>query len=70
MNATNLLAAVTVANDLLVTAAAFAAQAQRVSMMINAAQSAGRDNLTAEDWAEIRRQHSAARAALAQALGE
>lgn len=70
MNATNLLAAVTVANDLLMTAAAFAAQAQRVSMMIDAAKTAGRDDLTAEDWAAIRAQHTAARAAFAQALGD
>jgi hypothetical protein len=69
MNTTSLLAAVGAVNDLLTIATAFAAQAQRISVMINAAQAAGRD-LTESDWAAIHAQQAAARAALAQALGD
>lgn len=70
MNAASFLAAVTAANDLFTIAAAFATQAQRIGMMVDAAHKAGRDDLTPEDWAAIRAQHAAARAALAQALGD
>lgn len=69
MSSSNLLAAVSAVTDLLTTATAFAAQAQRISVMIQAAQTAGRD-LSAEDWAAIHAQHAAARAALAQALAD
>ena len=65
-----LLVAVTAVTDLLTTAVAFSTQAERISRMIQAAQAAGRDDLTAEDWASIHAQHAAARAALAQALAD
>lgn len=62
--------AVSAMTDLLTAAVAFSAQAERISRMIAAAQQAGRDDLTAEDWAAIHAQHAAARAALAQALAD
>lgn len=70
MKTATLLAAVSAVNDLLTTAAAFATQAQRISVMIDAARIAGRDDLSDEDWAVIRAHHAAARAALAQALAD
>jgi len=70
MNSTTLLTAVSAVVDLLTTAQAFAVQAQRISMMIDAARLAGRDDLSDEDWAVIRAHHAAARAALAQALAD
>lgn len=70
MNSTTLLTAVSAVVDLLTTAQSFAVQAQRISMMIDAARADGRNDLSDEDWAVIRAHHAAARAALAQALAD
>lgn len=70
MNAANLAAAVSAAVDLMNIASAFGAQAQRISAKIAAAESAGLDRLSDEDWNDILAKQAAARAALAKALGD
>lgn len=69
MNAADLAVAVSAALDMMMTANAYYMQAQRISLMVQAAQAAGRD-ITPEEWATIHAQRDAARAALVQALGE
>lgn len=70
MSAATVLQAVSLTIDLLTVASRAMAQAQQISALVLKAQAEGRDQLTDEEWAQIRAADDAARAALVGAIGD
>ena len=69
MSAATVLQAVSLTIDLLTVATRAMAQAQQISALVLKAQAEGRDQLTDEEWAQIRAVDDAARAGLVNAIG-